>query len=493
MKRRKPRTARVGIYAVGHKTYWGQFPGLLDNLLGYHAVVCEMLQAQEVEVVDFGMVDTSLTAHAALERMKASALDVLFVDMVTYATSATFAPIVRELDIPIVLVALQPLAAMDYRNGNTFMQLENDNFCSVPEFANTALRMGKKINDVILGTLYDDPSSQRELAVWCDIAKALHDLTGARIGLMGHVLEAMYDMHTDPTAIAAAFGIHVPLLEVDDVLALGETVTDQEVERKKDVIRQQFTMPEPESDPLTVRLTDADLHQSAVAAVALDKLVETYALTGLAYYYSGREQSAHRQMVSSFIVGNSLLNAEGVPMCGEYDIKTCIAMLIMDRLNIGGSFAEFHPLDFKENFILVGHDGPHHLAIADGKPALRSLLKYHGKQGGGASVEFKIKEGPITMLGITQGAANNYKFVIGEGYSRAGAIPPTGNTNTRGFFEPSAREFAKAWIMEGPTHHFALGIGHHAETIRKIGEALGLECVIVRPSAAGGGSSACSR
>jgi L-arabinose isomerase len=203
-------------------------------------------------------------------------------------------------------------------------------------------------------------------------------------------------------------------------------------------------------------------------------------LTGLAYYYEGSPDSIQRAVASSFIVGNSILNAQGVPMCGEFDIKTCIAMLIMDRLDIGGSFAEFHPFDFAEDFILVGHDGPHHIRIAEGKPVLRSLTKYHGKPGQGASVEFKIQEGPITMLGITQNAKGGFKFVIGEGYSKAGPIPPTGNTNTRGFFEPTTKEFVKKWVMEGPTHHYALGVGHHAETIRLIGEVLGIETVIVR-------------
>ena len=155
-------------------------------------------------------------------------------------------------------------------------------------------------------------------------------------------------------------------------------------------------------------------------------------------------------------------------------------MLIMDRLDIGGSFAEFHPFDFEENFILVGHDGPHHLRIAEGKPILRSLTKYHGKPGSGASVEFKLKEGPITMLGITQTMGGGFKFVIGEGYSCKGAIPPTGNTNTRGLFEPSTKEFIKRWVMEGPTHHYALGIGHHSDALKKIADILNIESVVVK-------------
>ena len=480
IERKKKRTARIGVFAVAHATYFDQFEGLYENLCGYHKDLCDMTAENEVEIIDFGMIDTSEKAYVAAQQIQAANVDLIFCNMITYATSSVFAPIIREVNRPMVLVALQPRAALDYTKANTFMQLENDNICSVPEFIGVANRLGRKISDCIIGTLYGDEEAKKEIAKWCDIAKVLHDLRGARMGLMGHTMEAMYDMHADPTAISAAFGLHVPLLEVDDVLELYQEVTEEEIQAKIRVIDQEFDMPEPKSDPVTSKLTDADKYQAAKSAVALDKFVEKYNLTGLAYYYEGGADSLHRKVATTFIVGNSILNAQGIPMCGEYDIKTCIAMLIMDRLNIGGSFAEFHPFDFAEDFILVGHDGPHHLAIAEGKPVLRSLKKYHGKPGSGASVEFKIKEGPITMLGITQTAENKFKFVIGEGVSKEGPIPPTGNTNTCGFFAPTTKEFVKKWVMEGPTHHYALGVGHHADTIAKIAEILGIEYVIVR-------------
>lgn len=477
--RKNKRSAKIGVFAVAHATYWDQFEGLYENLMKYHKDLCDMVEANDVEIVDFGMVDSSEKGYEVAKKMQAADVDVVFCNMVTYATSSVFAPIMRDVDKPVVLVALQPLEGLDYDNANTFMQLENDSICSVPEFTGVAIRLGKKINDVIIGCLYDDKQAQAEITEWCDIAKVLHDLKGARMGLMGHVMEAMYDMHADPTALSAAFGLHIPLLEVDDVLDLYDTVTEDEVNAKIKLIDEEFDMPDPKSDPVTTKLTDEDKYQAAKSAVALDKLVEKYNLTGLAYYYEGRDNSMHRKVATTFIVGNSILNAQGIPMCGEYDIKTCIAMLIMDRLDIGGSFAELHPFDFKEDFILIGHDGPHHLRIAEGKPVIRSLKKYHGKPGNGASVEFKLKEGPITMLGITQTAEGKFKFIIGEGTSKAGAIPPTGNTNTRGFFEPTTKEFIKKWVMLGPTHHYALGIGHHAKTIAKIADVLGIEYVIV--------------
>lgn len=480
IERKNKRYAKIGVFAVAHATYFEQFEGLYENLMIFHKEFCEMTEKNQVEVIDFGMIDTSEKAYEAAAKMQAANLDLIFCNMVTYATSSVFAPIIRDVNSPIVLVALQPRYALDYTKASTFMQLENDNICSVPEFTGVAIRLGRKIADCIIGTLYNDDEAQSEISKWCDIAKVLHDLNGARIGLMGHTMEAMYDMHADPTAISAAFGIHVPLLEIEDVVELYNQVTEEEITDKIKVIDEEFEMPEPKSDPITSKLTDEDKYQAAKSAVALDKFVEKNNLTGLAYYYEGAKDSLHRKVATTFIVGNSILNAQGIPMCGEYDIKTCIAMLIMDRLDIGGSFAEFHPFDFAEDFILVGHDGPHHLRIAEGKPVLRSLKKYHGKPGSGASVEFKIKEGPITMLGITQTAEGKFKFVIGEGISKKGPIPPTGNTNTRGFFAPTTKKFVKNWVMEGPTHHYALGVGHHADTIAKIAEILGIEYVIVR-------------
>ena len=481
IQRRKPLTARVGLVAVGHHVYWDQFEGLLDELMGKVAILKHKLEANAVDVFEFGMLDNAETAYAALSKIKAADLDVLFVDMVTYATSSTFGVLARELDIPTVLVALQPLAAMDYARASTYMQLCNDDFCSVPEFTGVAIRMGKPAPSVILGMLEGDPEADAELARWCSIAHVLHDLRRARIGHMGHVLEAMLDMHTDPTAVTAAFGCHVVQCEPDELLRHYRSADQAAIDEKADQIRSFFDAPDPVSDPLTSRLKEEDLLMAARVAVALDRFVADRNLDGLAYYYEAEPESEMRQVVSNLIVGNSLLCAAGFPMCGEFDLKTCIAMLIMDRLEIGGSFAEFHPVDFRRDTVLVGHDGPHHINIAGGKPVLRSLEKYHGKPGSGAGVEFQIRRGPITMLSIGARADGSFKFVIAEGESVDGPIPPTGNTNTHGRFQPDVRTFLKRWVAEGPTHHFALGIGHHAESIVRIAEALGIEHAVVTP------------
>lgn len=478
IKRRKPRTANIGVFGVGHYAYWPQFEGLLEDMHQKLDVFVSKVENHEVNVINFGLIDDANGSYSLISKIKSANLDLVFCDMLTYATSSTFGKIIRDIEVPVVLVALQPDKALDYSKASTYLQLKNDDFCAVPEFAGVAIRMGKKPPEVIIGTLHDDLEADAEIEEWCNIAKVFHDLRNARIGHFGHPLESMLDMHSDPTALTSAFGCHIVQTEPDDLMQQYKTVTDQQIKQKEEEILQMFETPNPKSDPITERLTEQDLHSGAKAAVALDKFIEEKDLDGLAYYYEAEEGSEMRRLVTNLIVGNSLLTASGFPMCGESDLKTLIAMLIMDRLDIGGSFAEFHPIDFNEGFVLVGHDGPHHINIADQKPILRSLTKYHGKPGAGASVEFKIKEGPITILSIGQTGNGKLKFILAEGESVKGPIPPTGNTNTRGYFKPDIKTFLKAWVAEGPTHHFALGVGHHAHCIQKIADIFDIESVV---------------
>ena len=148
------------------------------------------------------------------------------------------------------------------------------------------------------------------------------------------------------------------------------------------------------------RLRQEELEQAAKTSVALIKLVQQYQLGSMAYYYKGTGIEENEDTISSIILGNSLLTARGIPVAGEYEIKNAQAMKIMDSFGAGGSFTEYYAMDYKDDVVLMGHDGPGHIAIAEGKTKVRPLKVYHGKVGKGLSVEMSVKNGPVTLLSV---------------------------------------------------------------------------------------------
>ena len=250
--------------------------------------------------------------------------------------------------------------------------------------------------------------------------------------------------------------------------------SDDEVAAKEDEIRAMFAFADPAADPIAGPIEAEQLDWSARVAVGLDRLVEDFGLDALTYYYRGAGGNEAERLGAGVIVGNSLLTARGVPTAGEGDLKTNVAQLILDRLGAGGSYTEYYALDFEEDFVLMGHDGPGHVAIAQEQPTLRALKLYHGKRGAGLSVEFKVRYGPVTIVGCTQTAEGKLKLIVGEGESIPGDTFRIGNTNSRLRFPLGPAEFLERWCAEGPTHHVALGVGHRAAEVRRVASLLGL-------------------
>jgi L-arabinose isomerase len=207
--------------------------------------------------------------------------------------------------------------------------------------------------------------------------------------------------------------------------------------------------------------------------------VAQYKLGSMAYYYKGSGSPENENAIASIILGNSLLTANGVPVAGEYEIKNAQAMKIMDSFGAGGSFTEYYAMDFKDNVVLMGHDGPGHIAIAEGKTKVRPLGVYHGKVGKGLSVEMSVKNGPVTLLSVVEKDNGKLMLLVAEGESVAGPILQIGNTNSRYKFSSGARKFVNDWNSHGPAHHCAVGVGHINTKIEKLGALLGMDVVKV--------------
>jgi L-arabinose isomerase len=469
----RPR-ARVGVFGIGLDTYWPQFDGLKRRVEGYQRRVEERVAELGGDVVSAGLVDSAQASRAAGDRFAAAGVDLVLCHAVTYATSSTVLPAAQAAKAPVVLLGLQPAPTLDYANTDTAEWLANCAACCVPEIAGAFTRAGIPY-DTVAGTIDDDERAWSKIGAWVRAAGVARALRRSRIGFLGHVYPGMLDMYTDFTAVHAQLGAHVEVLEIDDLGARVRRATEDEVAAKVEEIRAMFAFADPSADPIAGPIAPEQLDWSARVAVGLDKLVADFELDGLTYYYRGVDGNEAERLGAGVIVGNSLLTARGVPTAGEADIKTNVAQLILDRLGAGGSYTEYYALDFAENFVLMGHDGPGHIAIAQEQPMLRALKLYHGKRGAGLSVELQVRYGPVTIVGCTQTAAGRLKLIVGEGESIPGATFRIGNTNSRLRFGLPPAEFLERWCEEGPTHHVALGVGHVAGEVRKVASLLGLE------------------
>jgi L-arabinose isomerase len=474
MQTKIKRPLRVGLFGIGLDTYWPQFKGLKARLENYVRVVEKKLTRDGVEVVNLGLIDNPKKALEAGHQFRAADVDLIFLHVTTYALSSTVLPVVQRAKVPVIILNLAPAAAIDYEIFNkmkdrTAMTGEWLSFCAacpVPEIANVFQRAKIDFHQVT-GLLHDDPICWNEVDAWIEAARVAHTMFHNRLGLMGHYYCGMLDIASDTTLQCATFGGHMEILEVDELAALRREISAKEIKSRVAQFKKVFD--------LQKDCSQSELERAAKTSVALDKLVAEHELGSLAYFYSGTGNFENEDAISSIILGNSLLTARGIPVAGEYEIKNAQAMKIMDTFGVGGSFTEYYAMDFADDVVLMGHDGPGHIKIAEGKTKVRPLKVYHGKVGRGLSVEMSVKYGAVTLLSVVETADGKLKLLVAEGESVSGPILEIGNTNSRYKFSIGARKFVNDWNAHGPAHHCAVGVGHIADKIDKLGKLLNVE------------------
>lgn len=463
---------RIGLFGIGLDTYWPQFSGLKERLEGYQADIrARIEEISGADVVDAGLVDSVERAHSVGDSFRDSRLDAIFLFVSTYALSSTVLPVVQRAAVPVVVLNIQPVSRIDYDAFNklgdrglmTGEWLAHCQACSVPEIASVFKRSGIDYH-LVTGYL-QDTETWREIGEWLAAVKVAAAMRDNHLGVLGHYYGGMLDVYTDVTRQLAAFGGHVEILEMCELAQLRRDVTDSDVKTKRAELDSTF---EVSSD-----CEETELDRAAKTSVALDRLVEKHRLGSVAYYYESVSGHEYEDIVTSVIAGNTLLTGRHVPVAGEYEIKNAQAMKIMDTLGAGGSFSEFYAIDFEDDVIMLGHDGPAHSAIAEGAVGLVPLPVYHGKPGHGLSIQMSVKHGPITMLSVCEGP-EGVSFLVAEGESVPGPVLHIGNTNSRYRFALGAKEFVNRWSGHGPSHHCAIGVGHVAGAIEKFGALLGI-------------------
>jgi len=469
---------RIGLFAIGLEAYWAQFPGLRELLVSYYESIAERLTALGADVVKVGLVDTAPAAVAAGDLFAQAQVDLLICHTATYATSSQVLPIVQRAAKQVLVLNLQPVGQLDYPNTDTGSWLAACSACCVPEISN-AFRRAHIPFQVVSGTLHDDPHAWGRIADWVRAATAVAAVRRARFGMLGHPYPGMLDMYSDPTMLHAQLGCHVEWLEFDEFAQQIATADDGATEQRAQRIREYFVEAPVGVDRISRPVTAAGLTNAARTSLGLDGLVAQHQLDALCYYHRGVPGMPTADAAAHMIVGATMLTWQGIPCAGEGDLKTAVAMFLMDRIGAGGSFTEFYAMDVPEQFVLMGHDGPAHPHISDQQPLMRALSLYHGKAGEGISIELRVKHGPITILGVTQDGNGRLRMLVAEGESIPGPVLQIGNTNSRLRFNMGPAAFMDRWCQEAPTHHVALGVGHQATVLQHVARLLGIECVVV--------------
>ena len=467
----------VGLFGIGLDTYWPQFPGLHEQLRGYQGRIAARLGSLGVQVEDAGLVDSPDAARAAATRLRAAGCGIVFLYVATYALSSTVLPIVQDLGVPVVVLNLQPTPAMDIaginalgdRGAMTGAWLANCQACSVPEIGNVFRRTGIPFR-VVTGHLEED-RAWAELGAWVTAARVRHGLAAARIGLLGRYYGGMLDVYSDVTRLAGRFRCHHEVLEMDEVVDLRRHATVAQVADARNRLERTFRI-----DPACA---PEEVDRAARTAAALSALVEKHRLGALAYYHEGVAGDGGQDVVTSLIPGMTLLTAEGIPCAGEYEVKNVHAMKILDLAGAGGSFSEFYGLDLEDDVVLLGHDGPGHPHIAQEQVSLVPLPLYHGKPGKGLSIQMGVRHGPATVLAMVQGPGEADELLVAEGEAVPGPTLAIGNTNSRYHFPVGARAFIERWSARGPSHHSAIGTGHHGRWLTRLADLTGMTCTTV--------------
>lgn len=469
---------RVALVSGGLGVYWTQFEGLLGRLQSSAAEIARGLSEAGADVTDFGFISDPVEGAAVGEQVRRHGPDLIVLFVSTYMTSAQVLPLFQHGGSPVLLVCLQPSPSMDHERFGTGDWLGYAGSAALPEMCAALERLGLVARSVA-GHL-EDARAWGKIGRVVRAAAVAANLRRARYGLLGHLYPGMFDIASNLTSVCSTLGGHVEILELDDLRRLFDEVDETQTDAKLEEVESVFEIA-PGTDLDNVRF-------QARAAVALDRLVDEYDLDTLAYFHMGNSHDIYSRLATALPLGATILSTRGVPTVTEFELRAGIAMLVTGMLGGGGTFSEGQALDFDRGHVELGHNDAADASITSARPLIRSLEVFHGKAGGGASVEATVRPGPVTQFSIGELRDGTLRFVASEGVAVPGPALRIGNTTTRVDFGCDPGDWTEAWAESGSTHHWSMCAGHLAEDIAAVADLLGVEFVRIQPTPLPGGN-----
>ncbi len=467
--------AKVGVFSIALGAYLPQFPELVPNFEQQYADFKATLPPA-VELVDGGMVTTKEQAQEAGDKFRAADVDLVILQMLTYATSYNVLPAVRDLNVPVVVVNVQKKAQPDYATTDIPTWLGDLYACGAPGEVVADLNRAGKRHAVITGVVEGgDPEVAHQLDEWCRAAQVRRRLRRTNIAQIGRPYPGMMDLYIDETNLYNRLGLYTKQFDWEKMWAIADGVDDQAaIDAKAAEILDTFDVEG------GAAVSDEPIQEMARYVLAFEQWVRDEEIGLVASHYDGYAQGQAGVLDSMLIPAFSMLIKQGTACAVEGDMKVAVAMSILKTIAGTGQLSEMYSIDYPEDIVIIGHSGSGDAAISTAKkPTLKVVPVFHGKTGGGYLTQFYPGLGTVTFLGITQDGDGHFKFVVAEGENVDGPIFTFGDTNMRMKFSIGAREFMNRWNETGPTHHMAAALGSHTDTILKVAKILDVPVEVV--------------
>ena len=225
--------AKVGVFSIALGAYLPQFPTLVPEFEAQYEAFKKTIP-DTVELVDGGMVTTKELSMKAGDRFRAADVDLVILQLLTYATSYNMLPAIRDLNVPVVLVNVQKLKAPDYANTDTPKWLGELYACgAVGEMVADLERAGKR-HAVITGVVEGgDDYVAAEIAQWCKAAQVRRRFRYTNIAQIGRPYPGMMDLYIDETNLYNRMGLYTKQFDWEKMWAIADHITDENAIRAK--------------------------------------------------------------------------------------------------------------------------------------------------------------------------------------------------------------------------------------------------------------------